>query len=58
MDVLGVGGQPMDVIFPISVAQIDELSEISEKSGRYKRGWGDGVKNTVHWTLSVAVIYI
>ena len=27
----GGGGQPMDVIFPISVAPIDELSEISKK---------------------------
>ena len=33
-----VGGQPMDVIFPISVAPIDELGEISRKSGRYERG--------------------
>ena len=33
----GGGGQPMDVIFPISVAPIDELGEISLKSGRYQR---------------------
>ena len=50
-------GQPMDVIFPISVAPIDELDEISQKSGRYQRG-GGGSKNNVQWTLSVAVIYI
>ena len=31
----------MDVIFPISVAPIDELGEISLKCGRYQRG---GVK--------------
>ena len=30
----------MDVIFPISVAPIDELDEISLKSGRYQRGMG------------------
>lgn len=30
----------MDVIFPISVAPIDELDEISLKSGRYQRGAG------------------
>ena len=53
----GWGGQPMDVIFPISVAPIDELGEIALKSGRYQRG-GEGSKNNVHWTLSVAVIYI
>ena len=47
----------MDVIFPISVAPIEELDEISLKSERYQRGvWGS--KNYVHWTLSVAVIYI
>ena len=34
----------MDVIFPTSVAPIDELDEISQKSGRYQRG-GVGVKN-------------
>ena len=32
MDVLGVEGQPMDVIFPISVAPIDKLGEISLQS--------------------------
>ena len=47
----------MDVIFPISVAPIDELDEISLESGRYQRGSG-GSKNNVHWTLSVAVICI
>ena len=31
---------PMDVIFPISVAPIDQLDKISPKSGRYQRGWG------------------
>ena len=47
----------MDVIFPISVAPIDEHGEISLKSGRYQGG-GGGSKNNVPWTLSVAVIYI
>ena len=42
----GGGGQPMDVIFPISVAPIDEIDKISLKSGRYQ--WGVGVKNNVH----------
>ena len=39
----GWGGQPMDVIFPISVAPIDELDEMPLKSGSYERG-GEGVK--------------
>ena len=57
MDVLGVGGQPMDVIFSISVAPIDEIEITSKKVDVIKGGVG-GSKNNVHWTLSVAVIYI
>ena len=57
MDVLGVGGQPMDVIFSISVPQIDELEITSKKVDVIKGGMG-GSKNNFHWTLSVAVIYI
>ena len=37
MDVLGVGGQPMDVIFSISVAPIDEL-EITSKKWTLSKG--------------------
>ena len=44
LDVLGVGGQLMEVLFPISVAPIDELGEISLKNGHYQRGDG-GSKN-------------
>ena len=40
------GGQPMDAIFLISVAPIDELDEISLKSGRYQRE-GGGSKNKI-----------
>ena len=36
----------MDLIFPISVAPIDELDKISLKSGRYQRGVGLGQKIT------------
>ena len=58
MDVLGVGGQPMDVIFSISVAPIDELEITYIKVDVIKGGIDGGSKNNVHWTLSVAVIYI
>ena len=44
LDVLGMGGQPMDVFFPISVAPINEHDEISLKSGPYQKGGALGVK--------------
>ena len=37
----------MDVIFPISVAPIDELDEMSLKCGRYQRGVGVKKKSDV-----------
>ena len=40
MDVLGVGGQPMDVIFLIFVAPIDELEITSKKVDVIKGGMG------------------
>ena len=53
-----MGGQPMDVIFSISVAPIDE-QKITSKKWTFSKGAGGGEsKNNVHWTLSVAVIYI
>ena len=58
MDVLGVGGSTYGRYLSISVAPIDELEITSKKWTLSKGGGGGGLKNNVHWTLSVAVIYI
>ena len=52
MDVLGLGAGYLS----ISVAPINKLEITSKKIDVIQMGVGS--KNNVHWTLSVAVIYI